>query len=165
MKSFGRRTSIDQYDLEMNFLKTWRSIREAADSLGYTSQSISNNLRLKTKSAYGYRWLYNKGVDLEDEFWLEYPLDPRFQVSNRGRVKTPTGKITMGYNIGVYRRIRTSNVSISVHRMVALTFIEPVQGANIVNHIDHNPQNNWLENLEWVTHKENMRAAERFYNK
>lgn len=149
----------------MNSLKTWRSIKEAAESLGYTSQSISNNLRLKTKSAYGYKWCYNKGDNLEDEFWLEYPNDTRFKVSSKGRIKTPTGKITLGSNVGVYRRIRTSGVSIAVHRMVAITFHEPVEGADFVNHIDHNPQNNSMENLEWVTHKENMHAAERFYNK
>lgn len=28
MKSFGRRTRIDQYDLNSNFLKTWDSIKE-----------------------------------------------------------------------------------------------------------------------------------------
>ena len=165
MKSFGRRTRIDQYDLNSNFLKTWDSIKEAANSLGYTPQSISNNLRLKTRSAYGYIWMYNKGIDLQDEFWLDYPIDPRFKVSNKGRVKTPTGKITLGYNVGAYRRIRTSGVSVAVHRMVAYTFIEEVEGSIFVNHIDHDTQNNSVENLEWVTHQENMNAAERFYNK
>lgn len=163
MKSYGRRTAIDQLDMDGKFIRTWRSIKEAAESMCYTVQSISLNLRGIRRSAYGSMWVYNRTPDLADEFWEVYPLDNRFRVSNKGRVKTPTGKITLGYNIGRYRRIRTSDVSTAVHRMVAFTFIEPIDGADHVNHIDHNPQNNSLDNLEWVTHKENMRAAVKFY--
>jgi hypothetical protein len=45
-----------------------------------------------------------------------------------------------------------------VHRMVAGVYC---QGANIfctdVDHIDGNPRNNRWDNLEWVTHQENVR--------
>ena len=43
-----------------------------------------------------------------------------------------------------------------VHRLVAITFIEKIPGKNIVNHIDGNPENNDVQNLEWVTAKENV---------
>ncbi len=46
-----------------------------------------------------------------------------------------------------------------VHRLVAVTFIENVEGKCCVNHKDGNPQNNAVENLEWVTHRENMLHA------
>lgn len=165
MKSFGRRTKIDQYDLDQRFVRRWNSIKEAANSLGYTPQTISNNLRGKRKHAHGFIWKYHVECDLEEEFWLEYPDDNRFKVSSKGRIQTPTGKKTFGYNIAGYRRIRTSGVSIAVHRIVAKTFLEPVEGKNLVNHIDHNKQNNSFDNLEWVTYGENARAAEKFYNK
>jgi hypothetical protein len=163
MKSYGRTTPVDQYDLDMTFIRTHDSIKVAAKFFGVSVQMISMNCRGVKKAAHGFIWRYNRSLDFEDEFWLNYPLDERFMVSNRGRVRLPTGKITIGYNVAGYRRIRTSNVSTSIHRMVALTFIEPVQGANLVNHIDHNPQNNFLENLEWVSHRGNMLAAEAFY--
>jgi hypothetical protein len=46
-----------------------------------------------------------------------------------------------------------------VHRLVAAAFHgEPNEG-QMVNHKDHNRQNNQPSNLEWCTHSENMRHA------
>lgn len=44
----------------------------------------------------------------------------------------------------------------SVHRLVAVNFIENPHNLNIVNHIDENRANNIAENLEWVSHGQNL---------
>lgn len=66
----------------------------------------------------------------------------------RDRKENSNYKFTMLY-------IPSINKSINVffHRLVAFTFlINPDQNTyNVVNHIDHNPENNNLSNLEWVT--------------
>lgn len=46
----------------------------------------------------------------------------------------------------------------SVHRLVAKAFL-PGPAKDHVNHIDSNPQNNRLDNLEWATPSENQRHA------
>ncbi|HRF69797.1 MAG TPA: NUMOD4 domain-containing protein [Candidatus Pelethenecus sp.] len=46
-----------------------------------------------------------------------------------------------------------------VHRLVAKTFIPNPQGKLCVNHKDNNRSNNKVDNLEWVTQKENIQHA------
>lgn len=46
-----------------------------------------------------------------------------------------------------------------LHRIVALTFLDNLEGKREVNHIDGDKNNNNTSNLEWVTRSENMRHA------
>lgn len=48
-----------------------------------------------------------------------------------------------------------------VHRMVANAFLAPMPNRNVVNHIDGNPGNNNMKNIEWVTASENSIHASR----
>lgn len=43
-----------------------------------------------------------------------------------------------------------------VHRLVAKLFVDNEKGLAEVNHIDFNRQNNYYENLEWVSHLDNI---------
>ena len=43
-----------------------------------------------------------------------------------------------------------------VHRLVAETFLEKSDGTSEVNHKDGNKQNNSVQNLEWVSRRQNV---------
>ena len=45
------------------------------------------------------------------------------------------------------------------HRVIARAWIPNPDNKREVHHIDHNPRNNSLNNLQWVTHAENNQAS------
>jgi len=91
----------------------------------------------------------------------------RYKVSNFGKIKdvkkdrllklTPTKK--------GYLRVRLSDGEkvnkLRVHRVVAVAFLgkHSHDGRNQINHIDCNKSNNHVDNLEWVSHAENIKHA------
>lgn len=49
---------ILQFTLDGEFIKKWNSATEAERELGYTHSAIRQNLKRKSKTAYGYKWGY-----------------------------------------------------------------------------------------------------------
>ncbi len=60
-----------------------------------------------------------------------------------------------------YRRVNLYGKDLSIHRLVAMVYMSDFDSNLEVNHIDGDILNNNLENLEMVTHKENMQHAHR----
>jgi len=60
-----------------------------------------------------------------------------------------------------YLRVSMNKKNYFVHRLVALTYIENDDRTNktFIDHIDNNPKNNHVSNLEWVSPKENTIRA------
>lgn len=101
-----------------------------------------------------------------------------YEVSNLGRVRSldqiVTYKNAKGSRVSYKRKgriLRThsngsghkyvnlglgDNKKRAVHRLVAKAFIPNPGNKPEVNHIDCDPSNNAVNNLEWVTHAENM---------
>lgn len=102
-----------------------------------------------------------------------------YEVSNTGLVRTHANKTTYTARHGVRRwkqkvlkeknpKGRDVRVTLwkegkykdyLVHRLVALAFLEKPEGKDCINHIDGNPKNNNVSNLEWCDHKENNNHA------
>lgn len=81
--------------------------------------------------------------------------------SNRGPVEMKRIKTTInnrGYEIAVIT-VKNVSINISVHRLMALTFLENPENKPQINHKDGNKLNNTIENLEWVTNSENLKHA------
>ena len=85
-----------------------------------------------------------------------------FTVSSTGRIFKNGNEITPVKNRDGYLQVSIKNeegiwTTVSIHRLVALTFIpNNDKTKNEVNHKDYNRNNNNVENLEWVSHKENI---------
>ena len=96
--------------------------------------------------------------DLEGEIWIE---NNGYKISNKGRIIGKKGKLLKtrenwcGY-LQCSVKFEDGFFARSVHRAVAYAFLGKPDDCEDVNHIDGNKLNNCIENLEWVTHKENM---------
>ena len=82
-----------------------------------------------------------------------------YEVSSDGQIRKKDGntigqwKNDQGYYLA---RLSNPRKAVRVHRVVADSFIEKPEGKDVVNHLDCNPANNRIENLEWCTQKENI---------
>ena len=88
-----------------------------------------------------------------------------YEVSNLGRIrslKKGSPKILTPWLDGKKRYYMISlckngeQTKFLIHRLVAEHFIPNLEHKEEVNHIDHDSKNNRVDNLEWVTRKENM---------
>lgn len=102
-----------------------------------------------------------------NEIWLpvtEQRFSLNYEVSNLGRVRNVNGyvrKATRNKKNGYFYvtlSVGNKGRNCTVHRLVALAFIgPPPEGKTDVNHKDSNRTNNRLDNLEWMSRKENSR--------
>jgi len=108
-------------------------------------------------------WKYIPNIpEIADLFLL------KFQVSNLGRVKNSRDFIYKTYinNAGyVHVTIKYTKKNYSLHRLVALTFLENPENKKIVNHINCKRDDNRVENLEFVTSKENSSSEKKLKTK
>lgn len=99
------------------------------------------------------------------EVFKRIPEYPDYFASNLGNImsfrryksqgKILSAKKEKGGYLSV--NITTNNWSKckKVHRLVAMAWLNKIDGKNYINHKDYDPSNNKPENLEWCTIKEN----------
>jgi hypothetical protein len=116
------------------------------------------------------------------EIWKAIDGFENYEISNYGRVKS--NECTIVYSNGMITKYKEKYLKLEsnrcngkgsykrvtlcknnkpkrfqVHRLVAQYFIDNPHNKKCVNHIDGNPSNNNIKNLEWCTHSENERHS------
>lgn len=104
-----------------------------------------------------YSLTYNS---LPNEIWKNYK-DTHYEVSNLGRVRNlKTMRIVKGsLRDDGYVGIKLNKKSALVHKIVAESFLGDIPIGYDVNHINHIKTDNRIENLEIISHSDNMKQA------
>lgn len=122
--------------------------------------------------SYNFKILTDEVEIIEDEEWRTIFDFPNYEVSNKGNIRSKEYNDSLGHlrsskklkkqvnNCGYEYVILSSkeekHKTLTVHRIVAKTFIPNPEEKEDVNHIDGNKLNNNVNNLEWTTTQENI---------
>ena len=87
-----------------------------------------------------------KDTDLDD-----YRITKDGQIYSKKTNKFMSSRLCNGYAC-----VKMNNKNYSVHRLVALTFIETNDKTLYVDHINNDKTDNRVENLQWITQKDNI---------
>lgn len=103
--------------------------------------------------------------NLPGEAWKVFPLNNLYEVSSCGRVRNvKTNRLLKIDDFQKYQRISLNDKKhYYLHRMVYCTFNNDfnLEGF-VIDHIDNNPKNNRLDNLQKITQQENCLKQDRF---
>ena len=107
------------------------------------------------------------------EEWKSITGFSNYIISNNGKIKSinynKTGKskeliphkLSNGYlGVTLYDDTKKPHMLL-IHRLVAITFIPNPNNYKIINHIDENRNNNFVDNLEWCDYKYNLNYGTR----
>ena len=118
---------------------------------------------------------------MENEIWKDIPdYEGIYEASTLGRIRTKDGKTTnstrhgvriwqsrilkyrgsnpkTGNRVSLWKDKKTKDMLVA--RLIAMTFLGKPEPNMTVNHIDNNRLNNRIENLEWLTLADNIRAG------
>ena len=159
----------------------------------YTFNELKEKYQWKTnegKIESQIRFARNRGVEIEFAFkqgksyfqilsdptnlfeeWKIYPKNPRYEVSNLGNVRVASTKKLVGSEncygyMMVTDQTQEPTQYYRVNRMVLETF-NPIENEEnfVSDHINGIKNDNRLENLRWLTQKQNVQARDENYAK
>ena len=161
----------------------YSSINDASRQLNLDQANLRAVCRGKYRHTSGYEFKYAEQPDEEGEVWrmslckefkkMKINYFQGYEVSNKGRWKSGYGVVTKPEptHNHPYAMVSCDGLKLSFHRVLATTFSDQVKGWDrvladvdgkeewVVDHIDGDPSNNALSNLQWITKRENTQKA------
>ncbi len=157
--------SINQYNLNGEFIKKFDSIRQAATELNIPEKQFNANLTEQRKEIEGFTFKYEEPrvvMTEEDLSHFESIINhPNYLISRDGQVYSTRFKKIMKplVQCGDYIYLQLDSQNLSIHSLVANQFIPNPDNCLTVNHKDGNKKNNHVDNLEWASHSDQITHA------
>lgn len=158
------------------------TFKELKEKFGWTTTegSIKDQIRYARKRNVNIEVAFKEGptyfkiLNLDEanfqnnELWVTYPRDPKFEVTKSGKVRNAITLALVGHKTenGYLVVTNSENKDYRIHRMVMETFYPRPDSDNlIVDHINGDKTNNSIENLRWATQAENCCYRDENWNK
>ncbi len=156
----SRSKAVEQYDLNNNLIKIWKSITDINKTLQYSSGCISLCCNGKKQTYNNYIWKFSNDPNLDDnEIWkkvFDNEHDDLF-ISNYGRYFSKKMNKSFGTVINNNMVLEYHNNTYTIANLVLKTFVgDKPSDKYIICHIDKNSKNNKLTNLCWVLKNTNI---------
>lgn len=168
MRKLKQCKKVRQYTKKGKFMKEFESVQDAAKAVGALASNISNACNGRQETCRNYIWKFVEEEEKPDETedWVvldEYPHD---KISRDGRIFSTWVKRLKKLKIDgkEYRHVSITDIDgvehkMFVHMLIAKAYIPNPRGLKFANHIDGDPSNNTVENLEWSNHNLNAQHA------
>ena len=174
-----KKREIIQYDLNNKIIKEWENIQcIMQEHKEYNITNIYHSLYDNNKNAHGYKWRYKNKIRVKNNTFILNDNEifknigiinnndySNYEISDHGNIKNvKLNKIlSPGVRKDGYKETKLTDTNTQklvpclVHRLVALIFIgNPTDVTKIyINHKDKDRTNNHIDNLEWVTPRQN----------
>lgn len=100
-------------------------------------------------------------IVLDETLWKDIPEFPAYQAHPEGEIRNKKNKRIFNNESKKhkYKYVMLNKKSLFVHRVIALTFHPNPLNLPAVNHKDNNKRNNRADNLEWISHSDNVKQA------
>ena len=159
---------VHRIDSSGLIVQTFESITDASKQTGVNAGRISDccrNIydRSFNASQVEYKWRYVDEVKIDEMPTNAKPINnfPNYLVTRDGRIYSlnKRGYLSQQETSDGYLTVRLSGSMTKkhyyVHRLVASAYLIVDPFREIVNHIDSDPRNNHVDNLQYVTSQEN----------
>lgn len=149
--------------------KKWRERNPNYSKEWYQAnkEKVREQARQKYREDIVLRRMETASTALDEEEWKPIPNFENYKINKKGEVKNKFGKtLTPGSTPSTrYMHVSLTNDTVKakhfyIHQLVWKTFMGEIPEGYIVSHKDENRQNNNLDNLELLTHRENLNKPE-----
>lgn len=167
-RKFGLQRTVEQYTVDWEFVKSFETVHAAAKYAKVSAEELFAICKGGRKVIKGSKWIFasEKKPNTAEHYkdWAVLPEFPNYRISKEGQLYSINRdllmKKTAGKAIRKFLSLRNKDgkkQTVAMHALVARAYISNPKPGNyeIVNHLDGEPLNNNVSNLEWANHSTN----------
>jgi hypothetical protein len=164
--------AVEELDINDNVIHIFLSLEKAANSAGLTRPALQYRFKSKSNSKgitqiNGRFFRLQNPLEIQNETWIptntaNEAIDQQYVISDMGRVKNSKTNRIIKSKIGSDGRdylsitLNYKNHNFTLSRIVYYSFNRSADQIKQIDHIDKDPHNNKLDNLQPLNPKEHM---------